>query len=804
MLRNYFKIAWRNLRKEKTFSILNIAGLSFAFGISILLGATALFHLSYDRFHTHKDSLYGMYTQNQTPKGPKAGTTYPVPFAVALVKEVPGIDKITRRLSDSHLAFYQDKELSMDAKWVDPDFMEMFTFNIIEGNRQNPLSDKFEAVISQTAAKNLLGNEKATGKTISLLLNGKKQPFTISAVVEDAPAESSLEFDLLLNFMSHPENIDTADEWGSSNHDVIVMLEKDISPGNFEKSTTAFTNLHYSKDIAGLKRDGAQPNNNGQYKQIRLYPFTDSHFIHFENGQAVASRKFPYMVLSIAFLILFIACVNFINMSIAKSSKRLREIGMRKTLGAEKVQLFFQFWGESMLIFGISLLCGIALSKILLEPFMTLFNTDVSFHFLFRPDILFMFILSAIFITLLAGGYPAVLLSRLGTLQALKGKLSANAGNRVRNILIVVQFGIAILLISSTLVLRSQLEFMRNKNLGFNKAQVLSFPLNGKKDSYQAVDLLRNKLKNNPGILEVTGADNNLGLGRDGSAYTSILGFDYQGRGIKTHMLVVDYNYIETLDIELVKGRSFNRKYATDSLGLVINEAMAKELGNEDILQSRIVLDDSVNYHVIGVMKDFNFKRLNEKIEPLTLFIHPEWDLYYAYVKVAPDNLSRSYETVKKAWAEIEPNAPFMGSFLDENIDRTFKREKTMIAIVSSGSVLAVILSCIGLFAISLIMVNQRTKEIGVRKVVGANAGTITFMLSKDFLRLVAISFLIAGPLAWWLMSQWLQNYQYRIDLNIWVFLAAGVLTALTALITISFKTLNAALQNPVKSLRTE
>ncbi|HEA30896.1 MAG TPA: FtsX-like permease family protein [Leeuwenhoekiella sp.] len=806
MIRNYFKIALRNLWKDRTFTTLNVVGLSVAFGIAILLSMYALFELSYDHFHEHADRIYQVYQTEQNPKGAEASIAKPIPFAEALQKEVPGVAKITRHNGNGVLVIEGDKQLSMSASYVDPDFFSIFSFPVIKGEKNNPIGNPSSVAITEYAAKTIFGNKEALGQTINIMTDGVKKPFTVTAIIEDFPDQSSLGFDLALAFENQTDAAyaDKKDSWDSANHEVYLELAEGITPSQFEKSTRAFTALHYKGDIQNAVRDGIQPDQNGQFIQQRLLNIEDVHFTTPKNGIAQVSRTYPYLVLGVSFLILFIASVNFVNMSIAKSTKRLREIGMRKTLGAGKAQLFFQFWGESVLVFVGSAILGVVLAYLLLDSFQTMFTTHASFKNVINLPILVGFTFGLVLITLLAGGYPALSLSRLKTLQALKGKLQVTKGNQLRDALLVVQFSIAILLISGTFVLYNQLQFMRTKDLGFNKNQVLAFPLNGTKDDAQVMQLLRNTLQDKPGILDITASNNILGRGKDGTNMTSVMGFDYKGREVKTNLLMVDYDYTETLDLDLVKGRGFSRQYPTDSLGIIINEAMAKQLNEENPLETHIILDDSINYSVIGVVKDYNFQELNKHIEPLTLFLKPRWNLRYAYVKVAPQQINTSFDQVQAAWKKIEPNAEFQGSFLDENIDRTLKRERTMTTMITSGSIIAIILSCIGLFAISLLVVAQRRKEIGIRKVVGASVFRITLMLTIDFLKLVGIAFLIATPVAWYFAGQWLQNYIYRIDLSIWFFAAAGGLAVLIALMTISVKTVQAALQNPVKSLKTE
>lgn len=804
MLKNYLKIAWRNLIKNKVFTLANIVGLTCAFAVAILLTMTALFELSYDQFNENKDSAYQLYLAHQTPRGPEISVSNPVPLAPALEEEVAGIKHIARSVSEDVLITYNAKELSLDAEYVDPSFFDIFTYPTLMGNSKNPLPDKNSVGVTEEGAKKIFGTtDNIIGKTISLKIGREEQPFTIASVLADTPSNSSVDFEIVVPFENHPEYLPNKDRWDSQFHPIYLQLEKGVSVAQFEENTIPFTALHYKGGIESDIRDGAIPNADGRYKQFHLMPITDRHFASYTTGTAKVIRIFPYMILGIALVIIFIVSANFINMSIALSEKRLKEIGMRKTLGAIKKQLFFQFWLESLLVFAVSVLLGMVVSNLLLNPFKTLFNTKASFADVTQPSVIILFALAIFTITLIAGGYPALLMSKLGTLRALKGKLDVGK-NRLRNGLIVLQFTIAILLITGTLVLHGQIEFMRNKDLGYNKEQVVSIPLNGKKNGYSVVDLLRDELKNNPDILSVSGADNNLGRGRDGSQSSSMMGFDYKGRGVVTNTITVDYDYVKTLDLQLVAGRMFDRDFATDSLSLVINESMAKQLGDEDPLSITIPMDDNVTYSVIGVVKDFNFQDISRKIQPLTLFMNKDWDLYYAYVKVAPKNIANSFDAVKSAWEKVEPQAEFLGSFLDENVDRTFRREKTMATIITSGSILGILLSCIGLFAISMLVVAQRTKEIGVRKVIGASISSVALLLTKDFLKLVAIAFLIATPIAWYFLNEWLQNYATHVSLSPLFFLGAGLLATLIAFITVGTRTIKAASANPVKSLRTE
>ncbi|WP_299111659.1 ABC transporter permease [uncultured Winogradskyella sp.] len=805
MIKNYLKIAIRNLWKNRIFTSLNVIGLTTAFGVAILLAMYVVYELSYDRFHEHSDNLYMVYSEESTPNGIEVNITKSEPFSSALRNETVGVEKITRYRGSGDLLSYQDKQLYMNTAYVDPEFFDIFSFPIIKGDKKNPITSESSIAITEFAAKRIFGDKSAIGQTVTFLIDGQEEPFKVNAIIEDFPNTSSIGFDIILNFKSQGYHTyeRVISRWDVENHEVYMQLSKEVTPNQFERSTTDFTKLHYKEEIESAKRDGAQPNSEGNYRQIKLLPIADMKFANFNQGPVSVNRTMPYLVLGIAVLILFIACVNFINMSIAKSDQRLREIGMRKTLGANKKQLFFQFWGESILVFIISTGFGILLAMLLLPHFQLLFSTRASFETFLNPSLILILTGSVISITLIAGGYPAVLMSRLGTLQSLKGKLDNRGKNHLRNSLMVLQFSIAILLISGTLVLQNQMEFMRTKDLGFNKDQVIAFPLNGKRNDQQAMQLLRDTLEDKTNILSVSASNNILGIGKDGSRSTSILGFEHKGRGVETHMLVVDADYVETLDVNLLSGRSFKKNLPSDSLSVIINQSMAKQLGEEDILNSKIYLEDKF-FTIVGVVEDFNFQELDRHIAPMTLFALPNWNLTNVYVKVTPEDLEQSFSIVKAAWASIEPNAEFQGSFLNENIDRTLRNERNMITMIGSGSILAITLSCIGLFAMSLLIVAQRQKEIGVRKIVGASVSAITILLTKDFLKLVALAFFIATPIAWLIMNKWLQNYAYHIELNILIFLIAGGIALLIAMLTIAGKTIKAATSNPVKALRTE
>ena len=510
------------------------------------------------------------------------------------------------------------------------------------------------------------------------------------------------------------------------------------------------------------------------------------------------------MLASIAFLIIAIACINFINLSIGKSFTRSKEIGLRKTMGALKNQVAVQFWAEALLVCFLALIISCIATYLLVPQYKLLFDLNIRREMLQSPAVWLFILIGFIFITLIAGGYPAWQMARFNVVQVLKGKMSVNRSNKLRNGLITFQFIIAVLLISCTIISWQQIHYMRTRPLGYNTSQVLSVPITGEINPTQALQLMKNKLSASPYIESISGIYDNLGQGTDGSSRTSIMGFDYKNRELKSNWIGVSYDFVKTLDLKLVDGRDFSTAFSADSSAALVNEEMAKEIGEKQIVGLKLPVDSAKPLTIIGILKNFNFKSLKQKIDPLTLVIDKNFTINYILVKVKPTNLQASMALVKNTWASISPGSDFKGSFLDENVNRQYKREEKLMQVFTIGAIIAIALSCMGLLAMVILIISQRTKEIGIRKVLGASVATIVTLVAKDFLLLVLIATIIASPIAWYAMNQWLESFAYRISIGWYIFLAAGFVALLIALITISIQTIKAAMANPVKSLRTE
>ncbi|GAB3264338.1 ABC transporter permease [Larkinella harenae] len=805
MLLNYIKIALRNLWKHKTFALVNIIGMSVAFASCLLLFMTAWNQLTFDDFHVHRDRLYMVFEQS----GPvNKSATMPAPLTPALRKELPEIQHVTRIVNGGGLVQYQNQEFEKSVQFVDTDFFAMFSFPMQKGNPATALNSLSNVVISEKTAEAIFGKAEPIGKTLLLRQEEAWKPFVVAGVVADAPENSSIKFDILARFEAYSEYQANKDRWDNQYHNVYVQIDPNVTEAALEQRLRPFVLKYYDNAIRNLKRDGGQPDENGDLTSLRLLPFRDLHFDTEVGGgnSSPVKRSYPILLLIVAGFIVLIACINFINLSTARSMTRSREVGMRKVLGALKQQLVFQFWGEAFILCLMALVLGSLLALSTLNQFNAIFRSKVAFGDLFTPGLTLAMLAIFLLITFVAGGYPALFVSRLSTIQVLKGKVSLGKTGVVRNTLLIVQFAIATFLMGCTLVAWQQVSFLRNMPLGYNESQVISIPVGDRINGRQALNLFRDKLVQQPSVLSITGAYKNFGRGLDGSTYTSIIGFDHKNRTVRSHWQPVDYDYLKTLDIKLIAGRDFSRQYATDTTAsVIINETMAKQLGEKNPVGTLLNVEENAPpMQVIGVVKDYHHESLKKSIQPNTLLISHDWPIGYILVKIAPDNVPATMAMLKKAWEEVAPKSEFQGSFLDENTDRQYQSEERMSKMFISAATIAILLSCMGLFAIAVMVMAQRTKEIGVRKVLGASVGSIVALLSRDFLKLVLVSIALATPIAWWMMEQWLEEYAFKITVEWWIFALAGLLAVLIAFVTVSFQSIKAALTNPVKSLKTE
>ncbi|MBN8823343.1 MULTISPECIES: ABC transporter permease [unclassified Spirosoma] len=805
MFRNYLKVAFRTLWKNRTHTLINIVGLSVAFGTGVLLFLTATFELSYDRFHTDADRIFRLYFLSSNRDGsPDKGSTMPYPISPSLKAEFPEIEGVTRWFDRSASVRRNEQTYNKDVRMADADFLQMFSFPLRKGNAKTAMNSLSDIVISDRMANEIFGSEDPIGKPLQLRLNNAWQAFTVTGVLSDAPKNSTFEYDALIRSENAGDYQEFKSRWDHGNHDVYVKLKPGTDPQTLQRRTQAFMDKYFASDIQERQKQGWPKNELGFQRSLLFQPLLNVHFdTETTHGMGI-SRTYVFTLLLVGLFILAIACINFINLTIAQSLSRAREVGVRKSLGAQRGQLFGQIWGETVLICAIALFIGLGMAYGLLPTFNRLFQSHLAIADFLTPSILAVTGLSFLLITLIAGGYPSWFVTRFNAVEVLKGTLKVSRPGLLRNSLIITQFTIACLLIVCTVIIRQQISYLQQKPMGLDKEQVISVPVGTELNGTDALKTMRTRLANQPNIVAISGSSVNIGSGLDGSSSRMIFGFLYGQRDVACDWLRIDTDYLKTMGIKLLQGRDFNASFSTDSSSSVlITQSMAKALGEKNPI-GKFIKPDNKEYQIVGVVSDFNLYSLHQEARPITLQMQSKWPIHYILIRVNPQNLTGAMETIKATWKTIAPKQEFIGSFLDENTERWYRREQRLANIFSSAAGIAILLSCMGLFAIALLTIQQRTKEIGVRKVLGASVSSIVTLLSKDFLKLVIAAILIASPIAWWVMDKWLADFAYKIDIEWWVFALAGVLAISIAFVTVSFQSIKAALMNPVKSLRSE
>ncbi len=803
MFKNYLTIALRNLWRNKGYATINITGLSVAFCICTFLFLTAHFQLSFDSFHQHKDRVFQTYFFGNDPEKAWWGNGMPLPLTPTLKAEYDEIEGAARIVHIGRsLVEYKGKSVEKDVVLTDPDFFNLFSFPLIKGNGANALRDLSSIVMSESMAGVVFGKEDPVGKVVQLGTEGKQKGYIVTGIIADAPANSSIGYDALIRVENAPNYQKSQNQWDAFFLQTFIKLAPEVNKKAFENSLKPFTTKYLAEEVWRLQNKGAQPDKHGDIFAIRLVKLSTIHFGPENNKASI------YILLGIAFFILLIACFNFINLSIARCFTRAREVGVRKTLGALKGQLFVQIWGESTLLCLLGFVAGLLLTMILTPQFNAVFGAELSLVYMLQPGVIVLLFALFILVTLIAGGYPAWMMSKFNPVEVLKGKVSLKRPGVLRNSLLVTQFAMSILLACCTIIALQQDNYIRKIPLGFDKEQVISIPVGSKVNGKQALARMRNLLASEPTVVALSGTDINLGLGHDGVSSSSGYSFTYKGKEVSTSWLSIDYDYLKTLKIPLLAGREFDRTFPADSLSrVIITQSMANMLGEKDPV-GKILKDDNDTIgkgsEVIGVVADFHLYSPTNELRPITINMSHMAPINYIFIRLATDNLPEAISKMEKAWKEVAPGTEFQGSFLDENIDNWYTEQERISQIFSIASAIAILLSCVGLFAIAMLVMEQRTKEIGIRKVLGAGTASIILTLSKDFVKLIVLALAIAIPLAWFFMHEWLNQYPYRTEISVWIFAGVGVTAILITLLTVSFQSIKAALANPVKSLRSE
>ncbi|MGI8952356.1 MAG: ABC transporter permease [Chitinophagaceae bacterium] len=787
MFKNYFKIAFRNLWRSKAFSIINISGLAIGMASAILILLWIQNEVSYDRFHANEDRLYQAWNRGQFDNKLQCWNVTPKILGPTLKQNYPEVEKETRVNWNSDLLFsIGDKRLTVSGTMVNPDFLTMFSFPLLKGNQNTALNNIYSIILTEKLAKKLLGNEDAMGKVIKI---DNKDNFTVTGIMKDLPNNTQFDFEYLLpwQYMSVRGWDDSS--WDNNSTKNYILLKKNTS-------ITAFNSK--------IKNIAIDHLNGKEQIEIFVYPLSKLHlYSKFENGVVVGGEiDMVRLFAIIAAFILLIACINFMNLSTARSEKRAREVGIRKVVGAQKSTLVSQFLGESILLAFIAGIFALIIVQLSLPAFNTLVNKE-----LFVPYNNIYFWLYAIafilFTGILAGSYPAFYLSSYKPVTVLKGTFKAvNALITPRKVLVVLQFTFAITLIICTIIVQQQIKYAQQRELGYNRNNLIYHWLTG--DIEKNYTLIKNELLTSGVATEVSKTSQPIT-----QRMSDTWDFEWQGKdpNDKTDFdrFAADENFVKTTGVQIVQGRDFDLKnYPTDSSAIILNESAVKAMGFKNPI-GQTVKDDTVPYHVVGVIKDFILRSPYEPLQPMVIEGGKSGFFNVLHIKLNANNSTeKNLATAEKIFKKYNPQYPFEYHFVDEEYAKKFNNEQRTEALAGLFAGLTIFISCLGLFGLATYMAENRIKEIGVRKVLGASVFSITSLLSKDFLRLVIISLLIASPIAWWSMYIWLQGYPYHINIQWWVFALAGMLSIIVALVTVSYQSIKAAISNPVKSLRTE
>ncbi len=793
MFKNYFKIALRNLWKHRVFSFIIILGLSVGMTACFLIYLYVSFETSYDDFNSKADRIYRVVTDIKTPSDMLHWSSTSGPMAINMRNDFPEVESAIRISYQSFLVKkgdikFQEKNTIM----ADSTLFNIFDFPLIYGDKKTALKEPMSIVLSQTAAKKYFGDENPVGKQV--LLTGAAINSTITGVMKDIPENSQIKADMIVSMSSQKQvngySLDSG--WSSFNLTSYILLKQGTNPATLAAKFPKFLDFHTGKQLKDAQMSFT----------LFLEPLREVYLRSTRDDSASGNIYNVYIFSIIAIFILLIACINFINLTTARSAERAKEVGIRKVAGAERTQLMRQFIGESILLCMIAFVITVILSIILIPLFNQLAGKTISTGFFQHPSNVLLLFLTALGIGCIAGIYPALVLSSYKPIVVLKGRFATGVkGILLRQVLVVLQFTISIALIISTIVVYNQMKYMRNQQLGFDKDHLMIIDTNG--DSNK--DAFKQSLSTVPGVLSTSYCSSVPGNGNS-TAYSKVQNKNGDMQTASLDVYFVDFDYLSQYKMQVIAGRGFSKQFGTDTTqAMVINESTAKLLGYTSPQQAigRNFDQWGRQGKIIGVIKDFHYQSLQQPIRPLTMRIEPG-GYQFISIKVASTNLPSTIKSIETNWNKIIPNRPFDYTFLDESFDKQYRAEDRFGNLFLNFAILAIFISCLGLLGLASYSTIQRTKEIGVRKVMGASVSNIVNLLSKDFLKLVLIAFLIATPIAAIGMYKWLQGFAYRMNLSVWTFLLAGIMATLIAFITVSYQAIKAAIANPVKSLRTE
>lgn len=818
MFKNYIKIAFRNLIKNKTYSSINILGLSIGVACCLLILLYLTNEFSYDKFHDNSDQIYRAWAHEDYGDGSIYwNTVTPLRLKESIEENIPEAESIVRRYIYTDLVKVDEESegFSEPIQMVDPEFFNMFDFELLKGNSNSVFSQLSNVVLTPKSANRFFGTDDVLGKTLLVKMGDQFEPLTVSGIIEDYPTNSSIEYELLIPLENGRKMFgeQTYTGWFSVIAETFVQLQEEIT---LEEVQPKLVNM--------MKSELGDRWEESQYT-VDLQPISDIR-LNTSVPSGIASVTDPtylYILSGIAILVLLIACVNFMTLSISRSTSRAKEVGIRKTIGADRTHLMYQFWGEALLMTLMALIIGLFFSELLLPYFNDLSGTNLSISFSVRT--ISLFLLLTAFISFTAGIYPAVILSSFKPVEVLKGKIQVKGEKSIfRTGMVVFQFTLSIFLIASTLIISDQLNFLRSKDLGFQKNHIVILDVDDNPDqetgflglserANRKTELLKSQLSSIPEVQELatslyTPADN------------SWMSADYRDTEDKLHgfkVNIVDHLYSDLMEFKFINGRNFSEEITSDARqAVIVNKAFVDDHDWDDPLNAQLPNPDFWDHEIIGVVENFNFASLKTEVEPLAMVIDPRiifsgidnLDLSRSSpsitLKIAPQNVPNTLSEIESAWGIISPGESFNITFLDQAVDSQYRQEERLSKIVSFGSSFAIIIACLGLFGLASLLVVRKTKEIGVRKVLGASSKGIILLVNKEFTKLLIIAFLLAVPITWYSMSVWLKEFAFQTEISIWTIALSGGISILVAWITVGYQSFKATTINPVESLKGE
>jgi putative ABC transport system permease protein len=815
MIRNYIRIGIRNLGRHKVHAFINIAGLSLGMACCLLLFLLIRHEWSYDRFHEQADNLYRTTIPYEAPDGSQSYQNMMFPeFTPQLAAEFPTIAKATRLVQGTQDIAVGNESYRTRLLEVDAPFFEIFSFPVLAGDPGSALADPGSIVITEDVAETWFGARADSysdviGKSVSITRNEVVYDFTISAVAERPPSNSSIDFEAAISFENYDNLRLGGNNWGGRTS-TYVLLADGTTAGDLEAALVPFVNVQFA-DYQQELRDNAFLADGEDAFRMKLQPIVEMHrqpdvWTPYETNPQ--DPIYSLILAGIGLLILIIACINFTTLTIGRSNTRQREVGMRKVLGARRGQLLGQFWGEAMMLTVVSLVLAVALAWLALPLFNSVTNANLSMAMVPPLELVIALLAFIVIVGLVAGGYPAMVLSQFQPVAVLKGQALAGGKQGLTRGLVVLQYTISIGLMIGTLIMASQLSHIANKDLGYDKdlVMVVNAGQVSRLEADGVIERLKSRLQSDNRITAVARSGQTFNRGSDRNTWT-----DENGITRQAYNFGVGFDYIDLMEMQIAEGRNFSRDFPSDSTrSILVNEALVREFGIEDPVGKTMTNWLDFVYEespiIIGVVSDFNYLSLRQEVEPAVINMHPDYYNYFQalLVKIQPGDVDGAIAGVEEAWTQLLPGRPFTYTFLDEDLAQSYQDDQRWTAIVRYSSILAIIIACLGMFGLATISVSRRTKEIGVRKVLGASVPGVLRLLTSEFAWLIGIASIFAFPLAYYGMNEWLSGFASRVEISAGVFILSAVMALTVAMVTISYHALKAATSDPVRALRYE